>query len=218
MEDKTLNRKEPNIIEHLAFLSVKHGVYLSELYRALVLARGIGKSVCGDLSVEYRGIINKQAIFLIEKNKIVVVQFRVDEEFLLRKNICFESWLDTKKIRKQMAKQNLALDSMLIQNLRHGMKKVNVKAQVLETEKPQLFNTRYGNRILLTNALIADETGKVKLCLWGEHANFPVVGDIVQIKHASVRTFKGERQLSLGKIGTLSILQSNINRVEQYPE
>jgi ribosomal protein S8 len=215
MEEKTLNHKEPKIIEHLAFLSVKYNVYLSELYRALVSARGIGKSICEDLTVEYRGIINDQPVFLITKANIVVAQFPVAKEFLFRKNISFESWLDTDKIHKQVAKQKLALYLTLIQNLRQGMKKVNLQAEVLETQKPQLIHTQYGNSVMLTNAWIADETGKVKLCLWGEQANSPVVGDIVQIKHASVRTFKGERQLSLGKFGTLSILQSNADRVEQ---
>ena len=90
------------------------------------------------------------------------------------------------------------------------MKKVNLTAEVLETEKPHLIHTQYGNSIMLTNVWIGDETGKAKLCLWGEQANFPVVGDIVQIKHASVRTFKGERLLTLGKLGSLNTLRSLI--------
>jgi hypothetical protein len=217
MEETTLNHKEPDIIEHLAFLSVKHSVYLSELYQALVSARQIGKSGCGDLTVEYRGMINDKAIFLITKGNMVVVQFRVAKEFLCRKNIRFESWLNTDKIRKQVDKQKPTHASTYIQNLRHGMKKVNVEGKILETQKPMLINTQYGNRVLLTTALIADETGKVKLCLWGEIANSPVVGDIVQIKNASVRTFKGEKQLNLGKTGTLSILQDNLATAKQRP-
>ena len=59
----------------------------------------------------------------------------------------------------------------------------------------------------VTNAWIADETGKIKLCLWNEQVDFVNVGDTVQIKNASVSTFKGERQLRLGKTGTVSILQ-----------
>ena len=207
MEEKTLNHKEPIIIEHLAFLSVKYNVYLSELYRALVSARGIGKSICEDLTVEYRGIINDQAVFLITRANIVVVQFRVAEDFLVRKNISFESWLDTDKIRRQVAKQNLGFDLTFIQNLRRGMKKVNLKAEVLEIKEPQIVNTQFGNRVKVTDVWIADETGKVKLCLWGEQVNFAVVGDMVQIKGASVRTFKGEKLLSLGRYGTLSILR-----------
>ena len=211
--------KNPFLIYHTYIFhsnrSVKYNVYLSDLYQALVSARANGESLCGSLKVNYRGIINDQVVFLITKANTVISQFRVAQEFLLRKNISFESWLDTDKIHKQVAKKNLALDLTLIQNLRHGMKKVNLRAKVVETQKPQLIHTQYGNSIMLTNAWITDETGKVKLCLWGEQSNPPVVGDVVQINHASVRTFKGERQLSLGKFGTFSILQSNADRVEQ---
>ena len=189
---------------------MKHHVYLSELYEALVLARESGKSTCETLTIKYRGIKNDQTIFLITKDNVVIAQFRVAEEFLLRKNISFESWLDTDKIRRQITKQTLRLDSTLIQNLRYGMKKVDLRAEVLEIEKPQLIHTQYGNSLMLTNVWIGDETGKAKLCLWGEHADLPVIGDIVQIKHASVRTFKEEKLLSLGKFGSLIILRSLI--------
>jgi hypothetical protein len=203
----TLNYKEPIIIEHLAFLSIKYNVYLSELYQALVSAREMGKATCGNLTINYRGTIKNQSIFLITKAHIVIVQFRAAEEFLLRKNIIFESWLDTDKVRRQVAKQNLGVDLTFIQNLRRGMKKVNLKAEVLEIKEPQLVNTQYGNRVRLIDVWIADETGKVKLCLWGEQANFAVVGDMVDIKGASVRNFKGENLLSLGRSGTLSVLR-----------
>jgi hypothetical protein len=215
---KTMNYKEPIIIEHLAFLSVKYNLYLSELYQALISARAIGKSTCGDLSIDYRGIINHQAVFLITKVNKVIMQFRVEEAFLLRKNISFESWLDTDKIRRQMSKQNHGVDLTFIQNLRRGMKKINLKAEVLENEESKIVNTQYGSRVKVTNIWVADETGKVKLCLWGEQASLPSVGDMVQIKGASVRTFKGDNLLSLGRYGTLTVLQqllvSNVKRFE----
>jgi hypothetical protein len=206
LEKTTLNYKAPIIIEHLAFLSVKHNIYLSELYRALVSARVTGKSTCEALNVDYRGTKNDEAIFLITKANVVVVQFKVAEEFLLRKNISFESWLDTDKIRRQVTKQNRLIDLTSIQNLRLGMKKVNLNAEVLEIQQPLLVNTQFGSRVKVTDVWLTDETGKVKLCLWGEQVNLPVVGEMVQIKGASVKTFKGERLLSLGRTGTLSIL------------
>ncbi len=212
-----MNFKKPTIIEHLAFLSVKHDVFISELYQALISAKENKKSVCGELEVEYRGKVANQAIFLITKAGKVIVQFRVDETFLLRKDICFENWMDTDKIRKQVARHNPEHHSVLIQNLRHGMNKVNIRAEVLELQKPQLVHTQYGNSVMLTNAQIADETGKIKLCLWGEKINSVVVGDTVQITHASVRTFKGERQLSLGRVGTIEVLPSNEVKTEKRP-
>lgn len=204
-----MNHKEPAIIEHLAFLSVKYGVSLAGLYQAIVSARTARRSVCEDLSIEHRGTVGGEAIFLITKDSKVVVQFRVAEEFLYRENICFESWMDTDKVRWQLNRQNLVSPhSTLIQDLRHGMRKVNLEAEILDMQKPQLIHSQYGNSIWLTNAVISDETGKIKFCLWGEQSNLVVVGDVVQIKNAIVRSFKGERQLSLGRNGTLSVLQS----------
>jgi replication factor A1 len=166
-----------------------------------------------ELTVEYRGSIGDEAIFLITKHNNVVIQFQVAEEFLSKKNICFENWMDTDKIRTQMSRQNRVSHlSILVQDLRHGMKRVTVEAEVLETPKPSLINT-YGNSIMVTNAVIADETGKIKLCLWNEQANSITTGDTIQIKNASVTTYKGERQLRLGKSGTISVL-----RTKKQPE
>jgi len=216
---ENLNQKKPTIMEYLAFLSVKEGIYLSELHQALVTAKEKGKIDCQKLIVEYRGSVKDQAIFLITKDNRVVVQFRLAEELLLRKDICFENWMDTDKIRKQMNRQNTSSKmSIMVQDLRHGMKKVNIEAEVLETPMPSTVQTRYGNSAKVTNAWIADETGKIKLCLWNEQADFVTVGDTVQIKNASVSTFKGERQLRLGKIGTVSVMQNRIGRNKQDPE
>ncbi len=194
-------------MEHLAFLSVKQGVYLAELYDAMVAAREKGKIKCQNLMVEYRCSVKDEAIFLITKDSKVVLQFKVAEELLLRKDISFEHWMDTDKVRKQMSRQSISPKvSVLVQDLRHGMKKVNLEAKVLEIPTPATVQTRYGNSAKVTNAWIEDETGKVKLCLWNEQAELFNVGDTVQIKNASVSTFKGERQLRLGKNGTATVL------------
>jgi replication factor A1 len=206
-----LNQKRPlAIIETLAFLSVKHNIYVAELFEALVSAKELGKTSCQDLRVEYRGCINRECVFLITKFTSVIGQFRVPEEFLLRKDICFENWMDTDKIRKQIGRRQNTGPRLctLVQDLRHGMKKVNLEAEVLETAVPSIVYTHYGNSAKVTNVWIADETGKVRLCLWNEQSNAVAVGDTVQIKNATVSTFKGERQLRLGKTGTVTVLQT----------
>jgi replication factor A1 len=214
-----LNQKKPTIIEHLAFLSVKYSVQLSDLFHALVKARERGTAMCENLAVEYRGNVSKEEIFLITKDGNVIVQFRIAKEHLLRKDAHIESWMNTDRIRRQLEKQICGPNiSTMIQDLRHGMKKVNVEAEVLETPKSSLVHTRYGNRAMVTNAWIADETGKIKLCLWNEQANSVTMGDIVQIKNASVTAFKGERQLCLGKTGTVSVLTNQISSTKQQPK
>ena len=208
MERKYLNQKKPTIIENLAFLSVKHRVYLGELYKALVSARIATESSCASLTVQYRGSVDKEAIFLITEYGKIVVQFRAPEEFLQRKNICFESWMNTDTVRKQLSRQDCGSHlCIMVQDLRHGMKRVNVEAEVLERPEASSVRTRHGNSATVTNVWIADETGKVKLCLWNEQAISFGEGDIIQIKNASVSTFRGERQLRLGRTGTINVLQ-----------
>ena len=214
-----MNQKKPTILEYLAFLSIKQGVYLAELYQAIVTAREQRKTTCQKLTVEYRGSLKSEAIFLITKDSSVIAQFRVAEEVLLRKNICFEDWMDSDKIRRQMNRQTMSPNSStMVQDMRHGMKKVNVEAKVLETPASAIVQTRYGNSAKVTNAWIADETGRIKLCLWNEQVEIVNVGDTIQIKNASVSTFKGERQLRLGKKGTISVLQNRIDGMKQTPE
>ncbi len=208
-----LRVKSPNIIEHLAFLSVKYQVFLADLFGALVAARKNGESAVEGLVIEYRGTFNREAVFLITKDTKVVVQFRVEEDFLSRKNIAFESWMDTDKVRHQIAKQNLSTSSIHVQDLRHGMKKVNIEVQMVEMLKPVLVHTRYGNSVLLANTWVADETGRVKLCLWGDQVNSVQVGDTLELKNASVFAYKGERQLRLGKTGLLTVLPSDADKI-----
>jgi len=216
---RNINQKKPTIIEHLAFLSVKHGVYIGELFQTLLTAREKGTDTCENLTIKYRGKVGKDAIFLITKDCKVVAQFRIDKEFLLAKNIRFESWMNTDKIHKQIIKQNCGPRfSTMVQDLRHGMKKVNVEAEVLEIPKSSIVQTRYGSNAMVTNTFIADETGKIKLCLWNEQANSIRIGDMLQIKNASVSAFRGERQLRLGKTGTVSVLQSLGARTRQDSE
>jgi hypothetical protein len=201
-----LRQKKSTLGEHLALLSVKYNVYPNEVLQGLIAAKEAGKSVCEDLSIEYRGQVKDEHIFLLKKEGNVVAQFRVDDEFLERKDAAFESYMKTDKIRKKMAKNNPEVVFTPIQHLRTGMKRVNVKAQVLEIPKPSQVHTQFGNTVMMVNAIIGDDTEKIKLCLWEGQINAVVVSDNIEIKNAQVCAFRGERQLRLGKKGVLTVV------------
>jgi hypothetical protein len=203
-----LRQKKSTLGEHIALLSVKHNIYPSEIFQALIKARNNEKAVCGNLTVEYRGKVKDEIIFLIKKENHAVAQFRVDEQFLSRKDNPFESWMSTDKICKKIAKQNTESVFTVVNDLRAGMKKVNVKAEVLEIPKPVQVHTQFGNTVMVVNALVQDETGKIKLCLWEGQINSINVGENIEIKNAHVCVFRGERQLRLGKKGVLSTLEA----------
>ncbi len=209
MRDNTLRQKKSTLGEHLALLSVKYNVYPTEVFQALVSARRNEHAACGSLVVEYRGKMKGETIFLITKGNAVVAQFRVDEEFLLRKDNPFESWMNTDKIRKKIAKQNTESVYSAVKDLRAGMKRINVKVEVLEIPKPAQVHTQFGNTVLVVNALVGDETGKIKFCLWEGQIASITLGDKVEVRNAQVCVFRGERQLRLGKNGALTVLQSH---------
>ena len=203
-----MRQKKSTLGEHLALLSVKYGVFPNEVFQALVLARKNEKSVCGNLNVEYRGKMKDETIFLITKDNDVVAQFRVGEEFLLRKDNPFESWMNTDKIKKKIAKQNTDSIYSFVSDLRAGMKRVNLKADVLEIPKPAQVHTQFGNTVLVVNALISDDTGKIKLCLWEGQISSIHIGDNIELRNGQVCVFRGEKQLRLGKNGSISVLKN----------
>jgi replication factor A1 len=206
------NKASPG--EYLAFLSIKYEVDSGELFYALISAEEKQKARCGNLSIECRGKTQDKAIFLIMNDSRVVAQFPVSEEFLLERGNPIKDFMKTDMIRRHLVKKSRGSRSLPIGDLRTGMSHVNLKAKVLEIPRPKLVVTRFGNYASVANALIADETGTIKLCLWNEQINSISIGDTIQIENARTSTFRGERQVRIGKKGTLS----NIEDLGSQPE
>ena len=201
--------KSVPLSEYLAFLSVKHSVNPDKLFQALVSTKEHEKVLCGSLSIEFRGRIRGEKIFLIKKGSEVVAQFRVSEGFLSGRGNPLRRVMDCDRIRRYLANKADAFQSSFIGGLRVGMKHVNLSAKVLEISKHVSVSTRFGNSAVLANALIGDKTGTIKLTLWNAQIGSVSVGDNVQIKDAQAFAFRGEKQLRIGRKGTLSIKQEN---------
>ncbi|MCL2172820.1 MAG: hypothetical protein LBH62_02935 [Nitrososphaerota archaeon] len=202
-----MRQKKSPLGEHLALVSVKYNVYPAEVVQALINAKRDGKATCGELTVDYRGKTKEDIIFLIKKDDSVVAQFRVEESFLSQNNdASFETYMSTDKIRKKMAKQNPDALFSAISDLRSGMKHVNLKAKVQEIPKPAQVHTQFGNTAMVVNAIVSDETGTIKLCLWEGQISTINIDDDIEIRNAQVCLFRGEKQIRLGKNGTLNVL------------
>jgi replication factor A1 len=197
-------RKSTSTIEYLAFLSAKYEVDPDRLFYALILAEESKKSTCGDLAIEWRGETRDKVMFLILASSKVVSQFSVFKQFLLEKGHPIRDFMETDKIRRFLAKRARQSSVLPIRDLRSGMTQICLKAKVLEIAEPNTVYTRYGNYASVANALIADETGTIKLCLWNEQIRCISAGDTIQIENARASTFKGQRQLNIGRKGLLS--------------
>jgi replication factor A1 len=195
--------------EYLAFLSIKYEVDPDEFFNAVISAGENRKSNCGNLSIECRGKTKDKAMFLIMKDSKVVAQFPVSHEFLLERINPIKSLMKTDMIRRHLARKNKGPCSLPIRDLRTGMNQVNLRARVLEIPTAKHVFTRFGNYANVAHALIADETGTIKLCLWNEQINSISTGDTIQVENGRTSTFRGERQLSVGKKGTISNVEDS---------
>jgi replication factor A1 len=194
--------------EYLAFLSIKYEVDPDALFDALKSAWETKKATCTKLSIQCRGKTQDKAMFLILKDSTVVAQFPISNEFLLERNNPIKDLMKNDMIRRRLNKKDNESHSIPIRDLRTGMNNVNLRAKVLEMPRPKLVFTRFGNYSSVTSALIADETGTIKLCLWNEQIKSISNGDSIQIENARTSTFRGERQINIGKKGTLSTLET----------
>jgi len=134
----------------------------------------------------------------------VIAQFPMDKEFLLNRSNQLRNYMETDKIRSFISRKNRMSSAHSIEDVRVGMKNVNLKVKILEVEEPKRVFTRYGNPAIVTKVLVGDETGRIKLCLWNGQIDGVSIGETVQIRNAQVAMFRGERFLNLGKKGTLN--------------
>ena len=92
-----------------------------------------------------------------------------------------------------------------IKELADGMKRVNVEGQVVEKGDPREVKSRYKDETYrIVDAIVADESGSIKLTLWNEQIEQVNVGDKIKIENGYITSFKGETQLNIGKFGKLS--------------
>jgi replication factor A1 len=199
------NKVHPS--EYLAFLTVKYDVDPDKFFNALIQASKNRKSQCGDLSIELRSKNDHKLSILITQNTKVVAQFHLDEEFLLNQKNPIKAVRTSPMVDRQPTTQNRTPQNFQIKDLRVGMKKVNLLATVLEISEPTFVVTRFGNCASVANAMVSDETGKIKLCLWNDQIKSISVGDTVQIENGRVSAFRNERQMRVGKRGILRVAE-----------
>jgi replication factor A1 len=92
---------------------------------------------------------------------------------------------------------------MKISELKAGMRNVSVTGKIESVGEPRTVNLKAGGTNTVADAIISDETGSIKLSLWGDDINKVQPGDRVSIENGYVNTFKGENSISVGKFGNL---------------
>jgi replication factor A1 len=92
---------------------------------------------------------------------------------------------------------------MKISELKAGMRNVSVTGKIESVGEPRTVNLKTGGTNTVADAIISDETGSIKLSLWGDDVNKVQPSDRVSIENGYINTFKGENSISVGKFGNL---------------
>ena len=93
---------------------------------------------------------------------------------------------------------------MKISELKAGMRNLSVTGKIDSVGEPSTVNLKAGGTTTVADAIISDESGSIKLALWGDDINKVQPGDKVSIENGYINTFKGENSISVGKFGKMT--------------
>lgn len=199
------------ILEYLVELATKHGINTTEFFNAIVHAWDNGKATCRGLTIQCRIKKKDRAIFLITKGYRVVAQFPIPEHILKETNpLKGFDYVRERVSHAFKVKERKSVESgqdIRIKDLKAGMKRINLEARVIEISEPKLVLTRFNDYVIFANATLDDETSTIKLTLWNGRINMVSINDKVKIENANVIVFRGERQLRIGRNGTLKVVE-----------
>ncbi len=204
------SRFETRLLEYLVTLSTKHGISSTEFFEAIIRAWKNRKAMCQGLSIEFRIKKKDCAIFLITEGNIVVAQFPVPECILKETyplkefDYIRERVMHACEVKKRMA---LTSGNTQIRDLKAGMKRIKLKAQIIEITKPKQVLTRLNDYAVFAKATLFDKTGTIKLTLWNGRIKMVSLNDVVQIENGSVIMFRGEKQLEIRRNATLEVVK-----------
>ena len=204
---KHRSRADLRILESLALISVKYGINSDDFFDGFVEAWKHQKSTCESLLIECRKRTRNYAVFLITKGCKVVAQFPIPKHILEETSplkACMHAY--ARALRRTIP-ERIKIEHPRIGDLKFGMKRINLKARVIEIPKPKSVFTRFGNFATVTNAKVTDETGIIQLPLWNKQIGTVSVGDTIRVENARVVAFRGERQLRVGRGGQLSVIE-----------
>lgn len=93
---------------------------------------------------------------------------------------------------------------MKISDLKGEVSRVDVEGEVIEKGETRTVNLRAGGTSTVADATIRDDSGTIKLSLWGDQINSVDVGDKIKIENGYTKAFRGEVQLNIGRYGKLT--------------
>ncbi|MDP7975817.1 MAG: single-stranded DNA-binding protein [TACK group archaeon] len=101
-------------------------------------------------------------------------------------------------------------NAMPVMRIRPGLNHVDVLVRVIDAREKRSVVTSTGTKDM-SEAMVGDESGRVRLVLWGDKAGSLKKGQPVLIKNAFVTEFHGQLQLNAGEYS--AVLEANDSAV-----
>jgi replication factor A1 len=198
-------KEERRVLEYVARIAVKHTINPSAFFNCIVDSWSKEEARCEELAIRCRKKTEDSAVFLFTRGGRVLAQFPIPTSILQGNN-------QLERLMKMIfsessSARNLEVTNPKITDLKAGMKKVNLKARVLEIPEPKTVYTRFGTLACVSSALVGDETGTIRMSLWNQQISVVSKGDKISIENGKVANFRGERQLRIGKSGSLTVIE-----------
>ena len=95
---------------------------------------------------------------------------------------------------------------MQINELKAGMNEVNIKAKITEIKEPREVMTKFGTSTTLTEVTLEDDSGTIKLTLWGKQSEGLEQNQDVEINGGFTKEFRDEVQLGIGRRGSIKVV------------
>lgn len=94
-----------------------------------------------------------------------------------------------------------------IADLKAGMGNFSLRAKVANLTEPREIMTKFGTATTLTEATLEDDTGTIKIALWGEQSNGIEEGSEVEITNGFTKEFREELQVGIRKGGSIKVVE-----------
>lgn len=106
-----------------------------------------------------------------------------------------------------------------VSDLKPGMEKVSVLVRVIDPGEVRRITTKSGERTI-REAVVGDESGRVKLVMWGKSIKSLAKGDVVEVSGAWTTVFRGKLQLNVGGTENVKVVEDTgeLPSTEQIPE
>ena len=192
---------------YLSKIISKYDLSPEKILDYLIRARKKGQFGQEKLELKVREKTDEFTTFTLIYDKNIVSQFRLENK-LMDYPESSKHKLQELILRMPPRKEKQKDTDYKISELRKGLKSINLKVKVIEKSPTKEVYSRSGRKLRLSNAIVSDETGEIKLTLWNDQISFVSEGDFIKINNANVKSFRGEKMLNLSsRTGKIEIIK-----------